>query len=89
MKKNQRVSAINFGINFGKNFFALSTAILFFSGCGEKPQQPPTPQTITSQPAPAKLFQQERSTLDKAKGVDQTTEKNSEQLRQEVDRQAP
>ena len=79
MKKNLGISA---------TILAPSIALLFFSACGEKPHQPPAPQTTPTKTEPAKLFQQERSALDKAKGVDETTEKNSEQLRQEVDRQA-
>lgn len=78
----------------------LTVAALIFSACGEKPQQPPVPQTAPSQEiapsqepapsqnAPEKLFQQERTMLEKSKGVDQTTEKSSEELRQEVERQA-
>ena len=81
MKKNPVISAAT--------VLAASISLLLFSACGEKPQQPPAPQTNTSKTEPAKLFEQERSALDKAKGVDETTEKSSEQLRQEVDRQAP
>lgn len=79
--------------------FHLSTTIvliamaLAISACGEKPQEPPAPETSSAQPAPAtpepiKLFQQEQSVLEKSKGVDQITEKNGEELRQEVERQA-
>ena len=52
------------------------------SACGEKPQQPATPQV-----APVKLFQEERTALDKAKGVESTTNKGSEELRQDVEQQ--
>ena len=67
---------------------ALTITTLIFSACGEKPQQPPVPKTSPAKPEPAKLFQQERTVLEKSKGVDQTTEKSSEELRQEVERQA-
>lgn len=71
----------------------MAAATLVFSACGEKPQQPPVPETAPANPAPnqpepIKLFQQERSALEKSKSVDQTTEKSSEELRQEVERQA-
>lgn len=66
----------------------LTIAALTFSACGEKPEQPPVPQTKPSQDEPAKLFEQERTVLEKSKTVDQTTEKSSEELRQEVERQA-
>ena len=71
----------------------LTVAPLFFSACGEKPQQPPVPQTAPSLPEPtqsepAKLFQQQRSALDKAKAVEQALEKGSEESRQEMERQA-
>jgi len=55
---------------------------LMLAACGEKPQAPP-PQT-----APAKLFQQEREALEKAKGVEQTGAKSAEDLRQEAEKQA-
>ena len=69
-------------------FIALFAAALIFSGCGEKPQQPPAPQVTPAKPEPAKLFQEERSALDKAKSVEQTMEKSSEESRQEMERQA-
>ena len=62
---------------------AMAMTALTLAACGEKPQQPPMPQT-----EPAQLFQQERSALEKAKGVELTTEKATGELRQEVERQA-
>ena len=64
----------------------LSTIILMgmalaLAACGEKPQSPPP------QPAPPKLFQQERGALDKAKGVGQTEAKSAEDLKQEAEKQ--
>ena len=62
----------------------LTVAVLFsmaltLAACGEKPQQPAPP---------AKLFQQERGALDKAKGVEQTVTKSAEDLKQEEEKQA-
>lgn len=71
-----------------KIFIALTVTALFFSACGEKPQQPPAPQIAPAQPEPAKLFQQERSVLDKAKTVEQTVQKSSEESGKEMERQA-
>ena len=65
----------------------LTVASLLLSACSEKPQQPPVPQIEPTQPEPAKLFQQQRSALDKAKAVEQTLEKGSEESRQEMERQ--
>ena len=62
---------------------AMAMTALTLAACGEKPQQPSMPQT-----EPAQLFQQERSALEKAKGVELTTEKATGELRQEVERQA-
>jgi hypothetical protein len=59
--------------------FALFTAILLLDSCGDKPQ-PPAAQ-------PAKLFQQEREALDKAKGVEQTEAKSAEDLKREETKQ--
>jgi len=78
MKKNTRRMTLS----------AITAAVLLFSSCGEKPQQPPVPQTTPAPTEPAKLFQQQRSALDKAKGVEQTMEKSSEESRQEMERQA-
>lgn len=63
----------------------LIAAALIIAACGEKPlpPQPPTPQA-----APIQLFQQERAVLDKAKGVDQTEAKSTEDLKREEERQA-
>ena len=58
----------------------LTVALLV--ACGEKSQQPPPPKT-----APAPPFQQQRSALDKSRGVDQTVQKSSEELRQDVEQQ--
>ena len=66
---------------------AITAAVLLFSGCGEKPQQPPVPQTTPAPTEPAKLFQEQRSALDKAKEVEPNLEKSSEQSRQELERQ--
>ena len=62
---------------------AMALTTLTLAACGEKPQQAPVPKT-----EPAQLFQQERSALEKAKGVELNTEKGTEELRQEVERQA-
>jgi hypothetical protein len=60
---------------------ALIVTVLILPACGEKPQ-PPAPQ-----PPPAKLFQQERGALDKAKGVEQTESKSAEDLKREEEKQ--
>lgn len=65
----------------------LTSAVLFsmvmtLAACGDKPQQP-APQATSD-----KLFQQERETLDKAKGVEQAMTKSAEDLRQEEEKQA-
>ena len=70
----------------------LTAASLFLSACGEKAQQLSAPQAAPTpsepaQPEPAKLFQPQRSALDKAKAVEQTVEKNSEESKQEMERQ--
>ncbi len=52
-------------------------------GCGDKPTSPPPPKI-----EPSKLFEQERSTLEKAKGMEQQLNKNTEQLKQDVEKQA-
>lgn len=56
--------------------------VLALAACGEKPQSPP------SQPAPPKLFQQERGALEKARGVEQIEAKSAEDLKREAERQA-
>ena len=48
--------------------------------CSEKPAAPPVPKI-----EPAPLLQQERATLEKAKGVEQQVIKNSEELKQEIE----
>ncbi len=62
---------------------AMVLTALTLAACGEKPQQAPMPKT-----EPAQLFQQERSALEKAKGVELNTEKGTGELRREVERQA-
>ena len=62
---------------------ALIMTALTLAACGEKSQQPPIPET-----APAKLFQSERAALEKAKAVEQITEKSAEDLRQQVEQQS-
>lgn len=62
---------------------ALIVTALALAACGEKPQQPPLPET-----APTKLFQSEREALEKAKAVEQVTEKSAEDLRQQVEQQS-
>jgi hypothetical protein len=57
---------------------ALIVAVLTLAACGDKPQ-PPAP--------PAKLFQQERGALDKAKGEEQTEAKSAEDLKREEEKQ--
>lgn len=61
----------------------LIVTALSLAACGEKPQQPPVPET-----APVKLFQTEREALEKAKAVEQTAEKPTEDLRQQVEQQS-
>ena len=51
--------------------------------CGEKPQQPPAPET-----PPVKLFQTERTALDKAKAVGQAADKAAEDVKQQADQPA-
>ena len=60
---------------------ALITLTLILAACGEK-SQPPAPQT-----PPAKLFQQDREALDKAKGVEQTVGKSADDLKREEEKQ--
>lgn len=62
---------------------ALIVTALALAACGEKTQQPPVPKT-----EPAKLFQTEREALEKAKTVEQVTEKPTEDLRQQVELQS-
>lgn len=62
---------------------ALIVTALALAACGEKPQQPPLPET-----APTKLFQSEREALEKAKAVEQVTEKSAEDLKQQVEQQS-
>ncbi len=62
---------------------AMVLTALTLAACGEKPQQAPVPKT-----EPVQLFQQGRSVLEKAKGVEIITEKGTGELRQEVERQA-
>lgn len=80
MKKNQS--------NLPQVFIILTVTTLLLTACGEKPQQPPLPQTAPAPNEPAKLFQEQRSALDKAKGVEQTIEKSSEESKREMERQA-
>jgi hypothetical protein len=63
---------------------ALIAATLILAACGDKPSppQPPAPQT-----APTQLFQQERAVLDKAKGVEQTESKSTDDLKREEEKQ--
>ena len=66
----------------------IALVMVALPACGEKPQQPaPLAEPAKRSPAPAKLFQDERTTLDKAKMVDDTVDKSSEALRQEVEQQ--
>lgn len=60
----------------------LGAAMLTISACSEKPSKPPIPQT-----EPVQLFQQQRTALEQAKSVEQTTKKNAEDLKQEVEQQ--
>jgi hypothetical protein len=64
-----------------KMCFTVITAILILSACGEKPQP------AAQQAQPAKLFQQEREALDKAKRVEQTEAKSAEDLKREEEKQ--
>ncbi|MDO8412606.1 MAG: hypothetical protein Q7S51_02330 [Gallionellaceae bacterium] len=56
--------------------------VMMLTACGEKPAQPPTPQS-----APAHPFQQQQSVLDKSRGVGQNQQKDNEELRQNVEQQ--
>lgn len=78
-------SAPNNANNIGKwlSGVTLIVTALSLAACGEKPQQPPVPET-----APAKLFQTEREALEKAKAVEQIVEKPTEDLRQQVEQQS-
>jgi hypothetical protein len=60
---------------------ALTAIALNLAGCGDKPQ-PPVPQTESP-----KLFRQERETLDKANGVEQTEARHAGELRQQEEKQ--
>ena len=61
----------------------LIAATLILAACGERPlPPPPAPQT-----APTQLFQQERAVLDKAKGVEQTESKSTDDLKREEEKQ--
>lgn len=62
-------------------FIALTCLV---AGCGEKP----TPVTPTPKIESSKLFEQERSALEKAKGVEQQLNKNTEQFKQDAEKQA-
>lgn len=59
------------------------TAASVLPGCGDKPTSPPPPKI-----EPSKLFEQERSAFGKAKGIEQQLNKNTEQLKQDVEKQA-
>lgn len=69
-------------IGSGLSVIVLVGIVLTLAACGEKPQSP------APQAAPPKLFQQERAALEKAKGVEQTEAKSTEDLRQEAEKQA-
>lgn len=77
-------STLNEWKEIGDGFLviALINIVLTLAACGEKPQSPPP------QPVPPKLFQQERGALEKAKGVEQTQAKGTEDLKQETEKQA-
>jgi predicted small lipoprotein YifL len=60
---------------------AITALFVFLAGCGEKPTPPQTP------PPTPKLFQQERSALESAKGVEQIGAKNADNLKQEEEKQ--
>ena len=69
-----------------KNALTMGTIITttcVLLGCGDKPTSPPPPKI-----EPSKLFEQERSALEKAKGIEQQLNKNTEQLKQDVEKQA-
>lgn len=75
-------SIFNQKIGTGLSAIISSGMVLALAACGEKPQAP------APQPAPAKLYQQERDALEKAKGVEQTQAKSAEDLKREVEKQA-
>lgn len=61
----------------------IMTTTCVLLGCSDKPTSPPPPKI-----EPSKLFEQERSALEKAKGIEQQLNKNTEQLKQDVEQQA-
>ena len=61
----------------------LLTATL--AACDERPDKPPIPHT--DKPAGTGLFQDERNALDKAKTVEKTLEKRSEDEKQSLEQQ--
>jgi uncharacterized lipoprotein YajG len=60
---------------------SLIIATVILVACGEKPQ----PQT--TQPPAAKLFQDQRDALDKAKSASQTEAKSADDLKHEEEKQ--
>lgn len=70
-----------------KNALIMGSIMIMASvllGCGDKPISPPPPII-----EPSKLFEQERSALEKAKGIEQQLNKNTEELKQDVEKQTP
>ena len=65
-------------VNGRLTVIALLSMLLTLAACGDKPQQA----------TPAKLFKQERESLDKAKGVEQNVTKSAEDLKREEEKQA-
>ncbi len=60
----------------------LCAATLAITACGEKPPKSPLPKT-----EPANSFQQQHTTLERAKKTGQTGEENTEDLKQNIDQQ--
>ncbi|MEO6697222.1 MAG: hypothetical protein ABIN45_04380 [Gammaproteobacteria bacterium] len=51
-------------------------AAILFSGCDNRPK---------TEPEPATIFKEERQALDKAKGVQQTIDRQAEEQRKKID----
>lgn len=57
----------------------LSTAMAILGGCDSKPK---------NEPPPAKLFKEDRDALEKAKGVQQTVDQQSEETKKKIEEQS-
>lgn len=59
-------------------FLVLFAATAFLVGCESKPK---------NEPPPAKLFKEDREALEKAKGVQQTVDQQSEEAKKKIEEQ--